>query len=102
MKEQIEEFSELVKKHIQTIEPASEIILLFPQGKEQHEEIQIYILTPQKADFEQEQRYLKACYQVELASKQNLSIYIYTSENWHKQFVNTPIYRRITNEGIRL
>ncbi|WP_430811059.1 MULTISPECIES: hypothetical protein [unclassified Carboxylicivirga] len=102
MNEASDDISGIVKQHIQAIDLKAEVILLFPQGKSHKEEIQIYVLTPQKVDFETEQKYLKACYQVELASKLNLSIYIYFKEKWHQQLSGTPIYRKVSSEGILL
>jgi len=99
MNESSDDISELVRQHIQAIDYKAEVILLFPQGKSNDEEIQIYVLSPQKVDFETEQKYLKACYQVELASKLNLFIYNYSKEKWHQQLSVTPIYRKVSNEG---
>jgi len=93
---------DLVKEHIQILDPYAEVILLFPQGQGMHEDIQIYILTPEKVDFGLEQQYLNARYNIELESAHSFSIYIYTKEDWHKQFVNTPIYEQVDTEGIRL
>ncbi len=102
MKKQTEDITELVKKHIQAIDEATELILLFPQGKRHSEAIQIYVLTPDRVAFETEQAYFKACYQLELASNYNFSIYIYAKDKWHQQLKGTPIYQRVTNEGILL
>ncbi|WP_430815899.1 hypothetical protein [Carboxylicivirga sp. RSCT41] len=102
MNEQTEDFNELVKQYIQSIDEQADIILLFPQGKRPDEEIQIYVLTAEKVNFELEQNYYKACYNLELASKHNLSIYLYAREDWHNQLLNTPIYRQVSNEGIVL
>ena len=75
---------------------------MFPKGKALNEELQIYVLTSVKVDFETEQHYRQASYQIELAGKENLSIYIYSKDNWHRQLHNTPIYKQITEEGIAL
>jgi hypothetical protein len=102
MQKPTEDISELLKINLQSLDETAELILLFPQGKYLHEEIQVYVLTSDKLGFEKEQRYRQACYQVEQAAMQNLSLYIYTKDNWHRQLVNTPIYARVCNEGIAL
>lgn len=102
MNKQEADFTELVKKHIQSIDETAEIMLLFPQGKRHEEAIQIYVLTAGKVTFETEQAYFKACYQLELASSYNFSIYIYAKDKWHQQLKSTPIYQKVTNEGIFL
>ncbi|WP_439185413.1 hypothetical protein [Carboxylicivirga taeanensis] len=102
MKKQAGDITELLKQHIQSIDEAAELILLFPQGKRHEEAIQIYVLTPDKVTFETEQAYFKACYQLELASTYNFSIYIYAKDKWHQQLKNTPIYQKVINEGIFL
>ena len=102
MKQQAEDITELVKACIQSIDEAAELILLFPQGKRHEEAIQIYVLTPDKVSFETEQAYFKACYQLELASTYNFSIYIYANDKWHQQLKGTPIYQKVINEGILL
>jgi len=101
MNKQAGDIIDLVKAHIQSIDPYAEVILLFPQGQRMNEDIQIYILTPEKVDFGVEQQYLNARYKVELESSQSFSIYIYSKGDWHKQFVDTPIYEQVANEGIR-
>jgi hypothetical protein len=102
MNKQTGDIIDLVKEHIQSLDLYAEVILLFQQGLAMHENIQIYVLTLEKVDFGLEQQYLNARYQVELASKQSLSIYIYSKEDWHKHFLDTPIYEKVANEGIRL
>jgi len=102
MNKQTGDIIDLVKEHIQSIDPYAEVILLFPQGQGMHEDIQIYILTPEKVDFGLEQQYLNARYKVELESAQSLSIYTYSKVDWHKQFVDTPIYEQVAKEGIHL
>ncbi len=96
------DISELVKEHVQALDPYAEVILLFPQGVGIHEEIQIYILSNEKVDFRLEQQYLDAKYQVELLSKQSISLYLYSKSDWHKQFKDTPIYQKVCGEGVYL
>lgn len=100
MNKQAEDISELVKEHIQSLDEYAEIVLLFPQGVGADEEILVYVLSPKKVDFGLEQQYLDARYQVELKSGQSLCLYIYSKEDWHKQFKNTPIYQRVNAEGV--
>ncbi|WP_430817204.1 hypothetical protein [Carboxylicivirga sp. RSCT41] len=102
MKQQAEDITELVKQHIQSIDEAAELILLFPQGKRHEEAIQIYVLTSGKVTFETEQAYFRARYQLELASSYNFSIYIYAKDKWHQQLKGTPIYQKVISEGILL
>jgi hypothetical protein len=102
MKKKAEDITELVKACIQSIDEAAELILLFPQGKRHEEAIQIYVLTAGKVSFATEQAYFKACYQLELASTYNFSIYIYANDKWHQQLKGTPIYQKVINEGILL
>lgn len=102
MNKQTGDISELIKEHIQSLDPYAEIILLFPQGVGIHEEIQIYVLTNEKVDFRLEQQYMDARYKVELQSGQSFSLYIYAKEAWHQQFRDTPIYQRVHGEGIHL
>ncbi|WP_430809461.1 MULTISPECIES: hypothetical protein [unclassified Carboxylicivirga] len=102
MKQLTGDISDLVKAHIQSLDPYAEVVLLFPQGTSMHEDIQIYVLTNEKVDFQLEQQYLDARYQIELQSAQSISLYIYSKENWHQQFKNTPIYHKVDVEGVYL
>lgn len=96
------DISELIKEHIHSLNTEAEIILLFPQGKKIHEELQIFVFLPHKVSFSDEKQYLDSRYKVELESHQSVSIYIYYKENWHKQFKNTPVYQKVQSEGITL
>ncbi len=100
MNNKLGDISDLVKEHIQSLDHYAEVVLLFPQGKEANEEIIVYVLSPNKVDFGLEQQYLNAKYQVELKSGQSISLYVYSKEDWHKQFINTPIYQRVNAEGV--
>jgi len=102
MNTQITEITTLVKEYIQSLDPYAEVILLFPHEKGLKDEPQIYVLTPAKVDLSLEHQYLDARYQVELKSGQSLSLYTYSKEEWHKQFIDTPIYKRVHTEGIHL
>ena len=102
MNKQLADISKLIKEHIQSLDPYAEVILLFPHGKGLNEEPQVYVLTPGKVDFSLEHQYLNARYQVELKSGQSLSLYTYSKEEWHKQFKDTPIYKKVHTEGIHL
>jgi len=102
MNKQAGEIAQLVKEHIQSLDPYADIVLLFPQKKELHEEIQVYILTTDKVDFSVEQQYLDARYKVEFQSSQSISLYIYSKKDWHQQFKDTPIYQRVASEGVVL
>jgi hypothetical protein len=102
MNKQNGDISELVKEHVQDLDPYAEVILLFPQGTGLHEDIQVYVLSNEKVDFRLEQQYLDAKYQVELKSGQSISLYIYSKVDWHKQFKDTPIYQKVSGEGVYL
>ncbi|MCU4176979.1 hypothetical protein [Carboxylicivirga sp. N1Y90] len=102
MNKQPGDITELLKEHVQSLDPYAEITLLFPQGKGRDEELQVYVLSPNRVDFGLEQKYLNARYQVELHSGHSLSLYVYSKEDWHKQFSNTPIYHKVNTEGIVL
>lgn len=93
---------EQLQKHVQSIDDKTEIILLFPQGKKLNEEIQLFVLVPEKVNINREKQFKEACYQVELATGQSITLYIYHKDNWNKQFINTPIYQRVQAEGIQL
>jgi len=102
MTKSAKDISELARVHIQGLNPHADIILLFPQEKTLNEDIQIFVLLPEKVDYGIEQQYLNARYQVELESGQSLSLYVYNKEDWHKQFQKTPIYQKLQNEGVVL
>ncbi|MBI9064090.1 MAG: hypothetical protein JEZ14_19045 [Marinilabiliaceae bacterium] len=102
MSKQLTDLSKLVTEHIQSLDPYAEVILLFPPEEDFKEEPQVYVLTPGKVDISLEHQYLNACYQVELKSGQSLSLYIYSKEEWYKQFIDTPIYKKVHTEGIHL
>ncbi|TRX63289.1 hypothetical protein [Carboxylicivirga sp. M1479] len=102
MNKQTGDLADLIREHVQALDPYADVILLFPQGTEMHQDIQLYILTPEKVDFSVEQQYLDAKYKVELDASQSLSLYVYSKEDWHKQFVETPIYKQVQLEGIYL
>ncbi len=93
---------ELVKEHVQSLDPYAEIVLLFPQELVFFEDIQIYVLTIGKVDFGIEQQYLDACYKVKAQSGQSLSLNIYSKEEWHKKFKGAPTYQRVILEGVML
>lgn len=96
------DISDLIKAHIQALDPYAEVIILFPQGTGLHEEIQVYVFTNEKVDFSLEQQYMDARYKVEIHSGQSLSLYTYSKEEWHQQFSETPIYQRVHCEGVCL
>jgi len=96
------DISDLVKEHIQSLDPYAELVLLFPEGVTMNEDIQIYTLTNEKIDFRLEQQYLDARYKVELQSGKSISLYIYSKADWHQQFAETPIYQKVMNEGVYL
>ena len=102
MNEQTGDISDLVKKHIQALDPYAEVVILFPEGVSIHEDIVVYVLTNEKVNFQLEQQYLDARYNVELESGKSISLYIYSKEDWHKQFKDTPIYKKVHVEGVYL
>ncbi len=102
MNKQLTNLSKLVTEHIQSLDPYADVILLFPNAEGANEEPQVYVLTPGKVDYSLENQYLSARYQVELKSGQSFSLYIYNKEEWHKQFIDTPIYQKVATEGIHL
>ena len=100
MKQLTGDISDLVKEHVQSLDPYAEVMLLFPEGIGMNEDIQIYVLTNEKVDFQLEQQYLDARYNVEFQSGKSVSLYIYSKEDWHKQFKDTPIYQKVSLEGV--
>lgn len=100
MKQLTGDISDLVKEHVQSLDPYAEVMLLFPEGIGMNEDIQIYVLTNEKVDFQLEQQYLDARYNVEFQSGKSVSLYIYSKEDWHKQFKDTPIYQKVNLEGV--
>lgn len=100
MNKQAGEIVDLLKQYVQSLDQNAEIVLLFPQGKGINEDLQVYVLSPNKVDYGLEKEYLDAGYKVELKSGHSLSLYVYSKEDWHKQFINTPIYQRVNTEGI--
>ena len=100
MKQLTGDISDLVKEHVQSLDPYAEVMLLFPEGIGMNEDIQIYVLTNEKVDFQLEQQYLDARYNVEFQSGKSVSLYIYSKEDWHKQFKDTPIYQKVHLEGV--
>ncbi|GEM_PF-3282958 len=102
MNKQNGNIAELVKEHIQVLNPYAEVILLFPEINNTYKDIQIFVLTPEKVDFGVEQQYMDARYKVEFDSKQSMTLYIYSKVDWHNQFSETPIYYQVMTEGVHL
>ncbi len=102
METKTKELTDLVREHIQNLDPYADIVLIFPQGTNANEDIHIYAFLPQKVDYATEQRYLDARYKVEFESGKSISLYTFFKEDWHRQFKDTPIYQKIQNEGLIL
>ncbi len=96
------DIAELIKQHIGSIDSKAEIILLNTKHSAAGEEKQIYVLTLQKVDLNTEQAYENARYEVEMKSGESLTLYIYPLNKWHKQFKDTPIYKKLDTEGLLL
>ncbi|WP_439183434.1 hypothetical protein [Carboxylicivirga taeanensis] len=102
MSNQTGDITDFVKEHIQSLDPYAEIIVLLPKMGGVHEDIQVYVLTNEKVDFQLEQQYMDARYKAEMQAGQSFSLYIYAKEAWHQQFRDTPVYQRVHSEGIHL
>lgn len=102
MTKEQDEFTQVVKIHFQNIDKDAEIIMLAPQSHSFDKDTQLFVLTAEKVDFKLEKQMKDAGYKVELLTGQSILLYIYTKEEWHKQFKNTPIYKRVCIEGILL
>ena len=94
------DIEELIKTHIGSIDSKAEMVLLNTQQSATGQEKQIYVLTTQKVDLSAEQAYENARYEVEMKAGESLALYIYHKEKWHKQFKDTPIYKKVDTEGV--
>ncbi len=90
---------ELIKQHIQSLEPEAQLRLLKP---EKEEDWQLYVLTVNKPDLTKEKQLLDACYKIELETGESMSLFIYTQKDWGKQFLKTPIYKDVMKDGIEI
>jgi len=102
MNKQLLAISKLATEYIQSLNPYAEVIFLFPSEDGPNEDPQIYVLTPDQVDYSVEHQYQHARYQVEVNSGQSVSLHIYHKEEWHQQFIDTPLYTKVHTEGIHL
>ncbi|MBK3518251.1 hypothetical protein [Carboxylicivirga marina] len=94
--------SVLVNLHLRALNKKAELVMLSLHIKPVQDDMQIFVLTPEKLDFHLEQQYQDAKYKLELQSGKSISVYIYHQHDWHQQFANTPIYKKVQEEGIRI
>ena len=102
MNNEVTHLSDHVKEYIASIDPYAEVILLMPLGTTMENQIEIYVITPQKVDLVLEHKYMDARYRVDLKSGQSTMLFLYSKDDWHHKFNGTPIYEKVNLEGIHL
>lgn len=89
----------LIKQHIQPLAPAAQLRLLEPSDNGKKGEWQLYVLTSAKVDMTMEKQLLDLCYKIELETSESISMFVYTLNDWHKQFSRTPFYEKLMSQG---
>lgn len=98
----IEEISGIVREYIQALDAYANVMLLLPMDAKENEEIQIYVLTPDDVSYGMEQEFTNACNKAQAKLNVALSINVFSKQDWHGSMSSSPLYDRVSKEGIVL
>lgn len=94
-----------IKTLIREIDPTADIILYGSRARgEEHPESDwdILILIDSKADLDYEKVFRHRLYEIELELGESFSITLHNKSEWKSKHWVTPLYKNISQEGIRI
>lgn len=105
MNKQKTELLSRIKSIVQKLDSTADVILYGSRARgEEHPESDwdILILVDSKADLDYEMVFRHKLYELELESGQSLSVTLHNRSEWRSKHWVTPLYKNISQEGIRI
>ena len=105
MKTKTQYISQLIRHHINAIDPKADIILYGSRarGDERPDsDWDILVLTDYSVDLKTERKFRDKLYDLELETGEPLSIFVYSKNDWQIKQRITPFYENVTQEGVRI
>lgn len=101
-----EEILHKMKSIIQTINPDTDVYLFGSRARRDSRHDSdwdlLLLVDADKVTNEIEDKYRDKLYDIELETGQMISIFIYPKRLWKSSLKNSPLYKNISKEGIRL
>jgi len=95
-----------IKNTVKATDPGAEVILFGSRARGDFNSDSdwdlIVLLNKQNIDFVDKRMIRRNLYQVELSFGQPLSVFVYSSKDWNQFHSQTPFFKAIKEEGIRL
>lgn len=105
MKTKTQYISQLIRKHINMVDPQAEVILYGSRARGDERvdsDWDILVLTDYPVNLETEQKFRDKIFDLELETSEPMSIFVYSKEEWTTKQRITPFYDNVNNEGIHL
>jgi len=95
-----------IKQTVKATDPGAEVILFGSRARgdfnSESDWDLIVLLNKQTIDFIDKRKIRRNLFQVELDFGQPLSVFVYSSQEWHQTHRNTPFFQAIKKEGLQL
>ena len=102
MKRSKQKILQMVKNHVQSVDPSAEVMLYGSRARnEEHEESDwdLLVLTNRNISIADEKAYRSKIYDLELELGEPFSTIIYNKEVWKSKMKITPFYENVMKEG---
>ncbi len=103
MKEKTKRIGELISEKIHEIDPKARVILYGSRARGEEREDSdwdILVLTGYPVNVQMERTFRNHLYELELASEEAFSLFVYFEEEWECKQRITPFYRFVEAEGV--
>ncbi len=105
MKKETKHIGQLIRCEIDKVDPDAEVILYGSRARgNEHSESDwdILVLTDYPVDVKIERVFRDYLYDLELATGEPFSIFVYSKDEWNIKQKITPFYHNVMQDGIRL
>ncbi len=95
--------SRQIRNYVNKIDPTADVILYGSRarGDEKHDsDWDILILTSYAADLTTERKFRDKLYDLELATGEVFSVFVYSKSDWQSTQKITPFYHNVLREGV--
>lgn len=105
MKAKTKQISQLIRNYINELDPSAEVILYGSRARgDEHKDSDwdILILTNYASDFRVERQFRNKLYDLELATGETFSVFVYAKNDWLTKQKITPFFKNVTGEGVNI
>lgn len=105
MNRKTKHISKLIRKKIDEIDPAAQVILFGSRARGDERldsDWDVLVLTDYSIDIEKENQFREHLYDIELETGEPISLFAYSKIDWNTKQRISPFYANVRKEGISL